>query len=536
MKTFTRRKFLKNVLCGVGLAILGTRTSMLFAHSSTESSSRNQASDDLLQLFGQARKLFSQKRFAESEALYRQMLDSLPAHISVYDCFKNLLAWESRTDEIIPYYKSAIEKYPSRVDFYDRLAKTYREIAAGNKKMEQQVCRLEGRDDLIETAIGWYNRAIQQDPGKKFLYFGLLDTLCARSRSKNKKAASKGRSAFPAGGLPEMDDLQRRLTEPYIREWLDRKNPVEAESAGKMRVIASYPVQIQRQIEKITDKTRKTLYDPLDIESRAREMKLAIKRLNMKLHAYYIREKKWEELTTHTLSMLRDNPEETSVLGIAKKNLQKYIRPDLELHLYTERVKWYDDFWTKAGLAKAYLHDGDIVRAKESIERLPAGGILRVGKKVDLIHRGLCDCAVAVGDYATGKESLLKGIAATSGIGGIATSLLFKYAECLCLENKNQQAVELLRKRLDPNQASNVADPVLKYIAPDMGTSTELYYLHQFHNRQKAMHTEEKVSIWCAIAKIRRKAGDKSGLDQACREIEVLIPSHPFVRKIQSSS
>ena len=94
--------------------------------------------------FEKARIHFFKKEYKDAEIIYRKLLSEIPTDISAYDNFKKVLGVQHRTLEILPYYKKAIEKYPRRVDFYDRLAKTLREIATGNKKLETELQKTEG--------------------------------------------------------------------------------------------------------------------------------------------------------------------------------------------------------------------------------------------------------------------------------------------------------------------------------------------------------------------------------------------------------
>ena len=533
MKTITRRKFLKSILCGVGLTLVGTASNSLFARPLTKENPEVSPDKRLLEQFDEARTLFSKKQFAEAEQLYKHMLAGLPAHISIYDCYKNLLARENRTDEIIPYYKNAIEKFPARADFYDRLAKIYREIATGNKKIEKRVCEAENETNLIEAASRWYDRGIAQNPHKKFLYFGLLDTLYARSGKKGKPKNKKGRTVIDANDLPDMDEREQQLTEPYIQEWLRRKNPETAVNKSKARIAASVPVQIRTQIEKIKTRKRKPLFYPADIESRAREMKLAIKKLDMNLHSYYCTQNDLLAMTTLTKEILRENPDETQILGKARKMLKKAGRWDLQVDIYNDRYQSFNDFFTHEGLSYANLRKKDISRALQLYNILSTKTTLLSAVKTDMVYRGLCECYVAWKNYAEGKRQLLTALRKINGIGGIATSLLIRYAELTYLEGNPQTAIELLRIKLNPDYHTRLQDSVLTYIAPDLSSSPALFYLHQTYRESKTIHKEEKVSILCAIAKIQEKENNRNEFNATIREINKLIPSYPFIKKHQ---
>lgn len=531
METFDRRKFLKSVLCGAGLMIVGSRPLSLLANPSVKKNPADtSASALLLKQFEEARTFFHKKQFVQSEQLYKTMLTELPAHISIYDCYKNLLSHQNRTDEIIPYFKQAIAKYPRRADFYDRLAKIYREIATGNKKIEKRVCQAENESDLLQTALGWYDRAIEHNPDKKFLYFGMLDTLCARSRRKAKVLRTKARSVVPDSDLPEMDEREKQLTTPYLQEWIDRKNPQHI-VAPQGRAFNTVFQQVGSKVNEIQTKKRRVLYAPAEIACRADNMKQAVKMLNTDLQHYYCNVNDFPAMATLTREILNSNPDETQVLGTARKYLKKAARWDLQVEIYTQRAGDYKDFCTQWGLAYAHLQNGSVVKAGELFENLKTKVKQQSARKIGMLYGGLCACADAKGDCEETKRLLLEGIQRLEGIGGVATSLLLKYAECVHRERGMDPAIGILRKRLDPQYPTDVDDPVLKYIAPDLGSSPELFYLHQYHRKNKTMHNEEKVSILCAIAKIQEKERDKAGFDETIREIDNLIPAYSFIKK-----
>lgn len=531
MNSLTRRKFLKDVLCGVGLTIVGLRSSPLLAHS-LSSDKTNTVTGTLLKQFEEARIFFHKKEYAQAEHLYKEILATFPAHISMYDCYKKVLANQSRTTEIIPYYKKAIEKFPDRVDFYDRLAKTYREIATGNKKLAKSLCIQEDISDLLQMAIEWYEKAIQRKPDKKFLYFGLLDTLCAKS-PKQELSSLKSRTATNETELPAMSDEEYQLTEPYLPEWFKRKYP----NAGqlKTRIVSGVESNIQTQILKIKNKVRRPLYTTVELESRAREIKLVIKKLNTQLYNILYSKNDLSAMTTLAIEILRENPSETQLLGKTRKKLKKAGRWDLQCQLYNERIKSFKDFWTQCGLANAYLHNGSISDAQSLFLTLFRSIKYRTGKRTYFAFNGLYDCSIAYGNIVDGKNWLLRGMEATNGLGGASISLLLKYAQCLSTEGKSSIATELLRKRFDPSYLISISDPILKYIAPDMSSSPKLYYLHQAYNENLdiSINKEEKVSILCAIAKIQEKEADKNGLKNTLEQINGLIPSYPFIKKHQ---
>lgn len=528
MKPFNRRSFLKSMLYGIGLSALGTLPATHLLATPTTSLSPKNSKKEFLKEFEKARIHFLKKEYKDAEIIYRKLLSEIPTDISAYDNFKKVLGVQHCTLEILPYYKKAIEKYPRRVDFYDRLEKTLREIATGNKKLEKELQKTEG--DLLSASVDWYKKAIQKDSSKKFLYFGLLDTLDAVSGTRSISPMSRNALSV----LPAMTDEEQQLTAPYLQEWMARKKP-EIYST-KARAFSLPAISAQDRLSSILDKDRRPLYTLEEQESRTRELIKVTKTIKTEQYQQLYVQKDFEKLTTLAIEVLHDDVNETQMLGETRACLVKEKKWDLLVQLYENRANSYKDFWTQYGLADAYLHRGEVAKGETIFSQLTEKFKYPNGKQVDVVYRGLSRSAIANGNVTLAKEYLLKGMEKVNGLGRVSLALLFAYADCLVKENNTKTAKELLRKKLDVDYSTDVSDPILKYIAPNLETNPEGYYMHQSYNKKIAMSKNDRISILCAIAKIQKIEQDTEGLNTTCAEIETLKPNYPFVRRIKSLS
>lgn len=528
MNSFDRRKFIKSVIYGVGITAIGNIPNHLLA-STVEKPSKGIRKKEPTELFAKARELFFKKEYEKAEDMYNKILSNTPADISIYDNYKKLLNVQHRTEEIIPYFRKAINKYPNRVDFYDRIAKTFREIATGNQKMEEKVAQAENAD-LLQASIDCYKEAIQRDTSKKFLYFGLLDTLNAIEQKRKKSGIAV--MSLNNSIVPTMSEEEQTLTQPYLQEWVLRKKPDLVNYYRRRPNIST--IDVETRLQNIKGKKRRQLYFAAEQESRNRELVKITKRLKSETYRQHYEQENFSKLVALTEEILQEDINETNLLGSTRKCLKKNESWELMEQLYQKRSNKHKDFWTQCGLGNAYTHTNKAPKGKPIFTQLSQNIKYPNGKKINVVYRGLCDCSLAENDIATAKEQLLKGIEQLGGIGGSSLSLLFKYAECLTKEQNYETAKELLRKKLDTSHQTSTDDPMLKYIAPNLETAPELYYLHRLQNKTKSMSKDDQISILCAIAKVQKSEQDAIGLLETCREIEALQPNHPFVRNIQA--
>lgn len=529
MNSFDRRKFIKSVLYGVGLTTLGNIPAQLLA-SATEDTRKGKHKNDFSEEFRKAREMFFKKEYDKAEHLYKNILSHIPADISVYDNYKKVLNTGHRTEEILPYYRKALEKYPARVDFQDRIAKTFREIAMGNRKLEEKLALTEA-SDLLQASAACYKEAIRKDSGKKYLYFGLLDTLDAIDRRQ--KSSGLVRIALNASPVPSMSEEEAELTGPYLQEWMVRKHPglmVNARTFAPDSVGGDAEARLQR----ILEKDRRQLYFPKEQESRSRELVRITKKLKTESYRQCYERRDLPQMVALTEELLQADTSETHLLGATRKSLKKEGRWDLMLKMYQKRAVQHKDFWTQYGLGNAYVRTGKADMGKAAFERLGQSLKYPSGKKIDVVYRGLCECALSGGDITAAKEHLLKGMDLLGGMGGASLTLLLKYAECLAKEQDYETAEQLLRKKLDSSYLAATSDAMLKYIAPDLQTAPELYYRQQVEAKYGTMGKEDRISVLCAIAKLQKEGGDMNGVSDTCREIASLQAGHPFIKNIQS--
>lgn len=265
MNSFDRRKFIKSVICGVGITAIGNIPNHLFA-SSVKESLKGGKEKDLSAMFDNARELFFKKEYRRAEDLYRNIISDTPADISIYDNYKKLLNVLHRTEEILPYLRKAADKYPGRVNFHDRIAKTFREIATGNRKMEEKVSRAENAD-LLQASVDYYKEAIGRDGSRKYLYFGLLDTLNAIEQKRKKSGIAV--MSLNDSIVPPMSDEEKTLTQNYLQEWMLRKKPDPINYYRRRP--ATQETDVEMRLQNIRGKKRRQLHFVSEQESRTRE-------------------------------------------------------------------------------------------------------------------------------------------------------------------------------------------------------------------------------------------------------------------------
>lgn len=152
------------------------------------------------------------------------------------------------------------------MNFHDRIAKTFREIATGNRKMEEKVSRAENAD-LLQASVDYYKEAIGWDGSRKYLYFGLLDTLNAIEQKRKKSGIAV--MSLNDSIVPPMSDEEKTLTQNYLQEWMLRKKPDPINYYRRRP--ATQETDVEMRLQNIRGKKRRQLHFVSEQESRTRE-------------------------------------------------------------------------------------------------------------------------------------------------------------------------------------------------------------------------------------------------------------------------
>lgn len=522
MKNLSRRCFIKSTFYSVGCLVTGVKP--VFASVSPENNPEK--TKLLLSWQKKAREAFHKQEYGKSIGFYKKLINKAPGEIAYYDGMKKSLEKLGKHEEIVAYYKYGIERNPQRVEFLNRLAKYYRETFAGNKKLAAGFEKAEEEDSLLQSSIRLSRMAIERDSRKRFLYFELLEALYVKYLLEVQTKSPLLRGDDLTKG--EEDTLVRLVT-PYIPDWMAIKFP-----GRRTRSLPVLPYTDEEMLVRIDQKRRRVLYIESEIEQRARDLADIRKKYQARICERCVINKEHENAYTGASEILTINPEETNLLGVVKKQWQKEERYDLIINLYKELRPHRNGFWTTAGLAKASRLQGGIQETELLYHSLKLVAGTLNGKKTGIIWGGLAQCALQEHRYEDARRIILEAMEFIKGVTGASLFLFFLYAKSYAMQNRPEEAVEILHKIADPLWVTDHTDMIYRYIAPDAETDPDLYCLHVSFKANVPVSIEEKIKVWCEIAKVHLEGGNREGVLQALTEIDNLWPSHPFVVRVGS--
>lgn len=521
MKNISRRGFIKSTFYSVGCFVTGAMP----ASASVPAEGQKEGTDHLFFLQKQAREAFYKREFGKSVGLYKRLITKKPDEIAYYDGIKKGLEKLGKDKEIVVYYKYGIEKNPQRVEFLNRLAKYYRETFAGNKKLAAELEKTEREDSLLQSSIRLSKIAIERDSRKRYLYFELLEALYIKYLLSGQTEKLLLRSDDLTKG--ENDDLIGLVT-PYISDWMAIKFPAQV----RARSLPVLPYTDEEMLVRIDQKRRRVLYVESEIKQRARDLAAIRKKYQARICERCVINREHDAAFIKVGEILTTNPDETNILGVVKKQWARDGRYDLITNLYTELRETRNGFWTVAGLAKAMRLDNRIPKAELLYKSLLLITDTLNGKRTGIIWGGIAQCALQESRYDDARRSILGAMEWIKGVTGASLFLFFLYAKSYAMENQPDVAIEILHKIIDPLWQENTSDPIYRYIAPDPEEHPDLYCLQATFKKNVPFAIEEKIKVWCEIAKISLERGNKEEVKLALTEIDELWPFHPFVVRV----
>lgn len=526
MKNTSRRTFLKQIFWGAGAMYISAHGLSVFA---TPKASKNV--QDLLEIQKKARTAYYKQEHDYSAKLYKSLIEKKSSDIAYYDGLRKNLKRMKNETEIVSSLKSGIEKNPDNPLFYNRLAKYYREVSTGNRKTEKVLAPIEETEDLLERSIEISAQAIDKDSTKKYLYYELLESLYARQQREDEESSSRAH-ALTSGSVPFfIDEKYRSLIAPYYPEWSRLKFP----AAITPRAVRPLPPDLIQNVkdeelllEKVDMKQRRPLYIESEIKQRKEGISLYKKQVNVRMcRKKILQEDNIEEAVVLTKNILRSFPGETDILGFTVNACEKRKRYDLIVSIYEDRATYHNNFWTQAGLAKAYRKSGQFAKA-ESIYKSFDTSESWTTKQLGVIYGGLAQCAIALDRAPQAEIYIEEALKRTYGLGGGSLFFFFLYLQLLIINDKFSSA-EMLLLNLLSTQPVTSASGITRYIWPDKDADPDIYTMHQLY-KPKTVPKGVTIQILCELAKLYKEYGETVKFTETLNRITALDPENSFVK------
>ena len=120
----------------------------------------------------EAKVLFFQKKYEAAEAFYRECISLAPGYVQFYDNLDNVLGARGEFIASVYLYKAGLERNPSKIAFYDRLARALMRLELGYRVTAEQYKMEVSSSSLLEDALALYNQALSLAPGTVYLEVG----------------------------------------------------------------------------------------------------------------------------------------------------------------------------------------------------------------------------------------------------------------------------------------------------------------------------------------------------------------------------
>jgi len=490
-KDFSRRDFLRYALMSSGTFFVAF-TPLKSLAALAPGSNNPTTTIDAAGLNKQAKQLFYQKKYAESIALYEQLIAAFPSRISYYDGYARALGAQQKSLEAAELYRRGLIKNASNAIFMHRLSLQMRNMCTGNKKAELAFVSKYGSAKLLEAATQLMIDAVKENRKKnknktnKGLVLDLRDTLNIIER-QNKRCQ---RLKLPPMDLPQsMKEEITSLTSAYEKQWAlnrDKHKPHMSDNADA-------------NIEKIDQKARRELYDLTEKKIRRQSVaKIRKQQLTIALNEG-IRTKNTNKVEKYGMKILADQIDDTQTIGRLREHYRKAKAHDrlisLNRYLYLNNENVLNTLmyahvlirYDSAALAEAA---GLLGKVKDYVNTLPPVAAA-------CYYRAVAELSIKEGNRQKARTLLLEAIDKFGGKGGVSFSLLEQYANSYTGDNLSK-GENLLKAMCGADFTPSTDDPAWKYVQNYIVYSTE---------NKLSNNTMEQIKLHTALAKMQQKSG-----------------------------
>ncbi len=489
----SRRDFIKKSLLGAGTFFVSLSPLKLFSQN-PEVSNQQLSLKEAEHLAKNAKELFYKKQYEEASEIYKSIIVAFPGHIQFYDNYSKVLKCRHMLLESAELYKEGMNKNPGNPYFIHRLALNIRAICTGDNKSANEFASKYGVNDLYDYSAQMLLSAVRLKPEDKSLSFDLVDFV--HIETKNRQAGE----AYFSVNLPETTLTEiGKAAGSLETEWSQLRS-------SRKPVIND---NIETRIGIIKNRKRRYFYFEDEIKQNNEAVKKSKKTYLLNAFNQAIEEKKIIKTDFYGMMILADDIEDTYTIGklrmVYKRN-KDYIRLiSLNRYLYTHNKTVPNAL----ALSSVLSTHGSVLNLYEANE------ILNTVKPEHLFSMYAVSYYISMANIYTrtnknsrARETLLTGIERFDGKGGMAYSMLEKYAVSFQKE-KYKVSVNLL-KALSGKNTEVINDPVW-----------ELITKYRMHAAKSPLSIEEQLKPLRALAKIQQLK-DKAGYQATLSEIKAL--------------
>lgn len=533
MESFNRRKFIKTLLLGAGAFYIPTFP--LFSRILDENDVIKNAFNSVQKK--EALDYFYRREYSRAESAYKELIRAYPKDVSCYDGLAKVYAKNYKQIEIIELYQKGVDLNKDSPVFYDRLGRALNALSLGNLKYEQSYIQSTGDDFLIQSSALLYLKAIDLAPDKRYLREGLLDTLKCLDK-KNKDLERREKSRLQLDG--QIQIMVEEKIVAYRRDWLQSRKP------KKNNLNHLEETRLYELIEKVEKTDRRKLYFDDEQQCRHEGIQSITKKYYYPL-LYNAIAKKEPELAKERYERLKEcDLKDSHSKGQIIKYFKKSGSYQKLIEFYNSESVSLQSFWTKAGLIQATLNknkkDGNLELFKdiiESLHNLADENEIHSAKKYGFIYGGLAEGHFRLKEYDKGRKELLNAFDYIID-GGVAKSLIIRYAESYMMESKDKTTQGILYNLLGQNKSGiSISDPILAIITKgkEYTIEKEKNSLRNPKQRVRASsrsvnsnYTADDLKVFYSLAKCYEQTNNKPELLNTLSAIESINSNDAFAK------
>ena len=481
-KNYSRRDFIKSTLLSSGALFVAISPLKMFAQSQQKANAKG---IDAAGLNKQAKLLFFQKKYAESTAIYKQIIAAYPDRISYYDGYARVLGAQQKSLAVAELYKEGLKNNPRKAVFMHRLSSRIQNLCSGNRKAELAFISKYGEALLFESAAQLMLDAIKLHKKNRGLYLNLLDILKAVEKKNNWLADRH----LPAISFSETLQTEiKSVSAAFEQQW--------ATSRGKHKpVIGS---DVDANVTKIKNKNRRELYTLKEKNLREKSLCKARKEHLKDALEKHLTAKNTNKAEKYGMLVLAEQIDDTDTIGKLRKFYKNQKATDrllsLNRHLYLNK----ETIPNTLALANSLVYHGSSASTSNEATTL----LDKVKDYVDTLHPTAianyyilrATILINSGNRADARSYLLEGIKKFNGRGGAAYAMMETYA--LSFAGDNLSKGEAILKTLCGQTVTDIDDDVWKYVKSHIDTKKL---------RGTVSSDMEQIKQYTALAKIQKK-------------------------------
>lgn len=480
-RTLNRRSFLRTSFLGVGTFLVTLSPLKILANQQANSNKNKLSSIDSDQLYKEAREHFYKKEYGLAESKFLQLIDDLPRNIRYYDGYARVLGAQQRMLETAELYRLALNKHIENPYLMHRLAVSLKKISRANNKAELIYIEKYGVDNLLIYSAELLIAAIAIKPVKGFMLE--LRDIPAALIPKNEIRTNKGLAPIelPLHLSEEIEPLTKLVKQRWNETRTSRKPYLFADT--------------EAGIKKIKERKRRELNSAAESKMRENAIKKARKTYLEHALAKGILDNKTAAVDKYGLLILSENITDTETIGRMRRFYRKNKHPErlitLNRFLYSQNDSLLNALSLASCLIKYSKQKNVSVEAKQLLDL--------VAPFIDTLppvcfgdyYINLSQIDIVNGKQAEARKKLLTGISKLDGKGGVAYTLLEKYAATY--SGANRMVASEIMKALCQKEYKKTNDAVWEFVGK-----------HIEYQKEKPLNNQEKLKGLIALSKIQK--------------------------------